>query len=121
MTKPSRMLLVVGLFAVAAVVVLGMMASRYGNMLEQRDSGIEGFIDVREELKLAIDDGVPAEQLKQVRDEALASVGLEKGRYFELLRQYRSWKRGREKTELFEQQRERLEALDLGAYERPDL
>jgi len=35
MSKPSRMLIVVGLFAIIAVVVLAIMASRYSAMLER--------------------------------------------------------------------------------------
>jgi hypothetical protein len=36
MSKPSRMLIVIGLFAIIAVVVLAIMASRYSAMIEGR-------------------------------------------------------------------------------------
>jgi hypothetical protein len=115
------MLLVVGVFAVAAVILLAMMANRYGRMLEDRDGGVEAFIEVRVELKRAIEKGASGEELKEVRDNALALAGLEKREYFELLRRYRAWKRGREEAAVFEEERKRLEAVDLGPYERPDL
>ena len=35
MSKPSRMLLVVGLFAILAVVVLAIMAQRYSKLIER--------------------------------------------------------------------------------------
>ncbi len=37
MSRQSRMLLVIVVFAIAAVVVLAMMANRYASMLEERD------------------------------------------------------------------------------------
>jgi hypothetical protein len=35
MSKPSRMLIVLGLFAIIAVVVLAIMAQRYSKLLER--------------------------------------------------------------------------------------
>lgn len=37
MTRQSRMLLVIVIFAIVAVVVLAMMANRYAGMLEERE------------------------------------------------------------------------------------
>lgn len=36
MSRPSRMLIVIGLFAIIAVIVLALMAQRYSRMLERQ-------------------------------------------------------------------------------------
>jgi hypothetical protein len=134
--------------AVAAVVVLGYMAERYGRLLdpsarsasgaraadlpirpEEAPAQVEAFIAVREamraEMDSAADEAPDAEALLRVRDEALSSVGMAGVRYATLRAGYRQWLRGRlpqgALAEAFELRRARLERAALGRYEPLDL
>ena len=111
------MLLVLGLFAVVGVVVLGMMAQRYGPILERRSEAREGAERRVAAPRDAARPGVSADRqaaatLDQVdaficarrereegaapSDEALANCGLERPAYAAIEREFLAWTSGEE-------------------------
>ena len=95
MTRPSRMLLLVTILAVLAVVVLGVMARRYGSILDRRAKAaqaetektlrrVDDFISVRRALRK------PGASFQ----DALEDADLARTEYLHLDRQYREWRTG---------------------------
>jgi len=135
MSRESRILLILLLMALGAVGGLGMLAKRYGGVLEARESGaeapaaVEGFIAVRRVMKEWVDSfpESPADRdaLARVRRAALASAGLREDRYIAVRTGYRAWRQAALATgplrAALDLRRTRLDAVDLGRYESLDL
>jgi hypothetical protein len=112
------MLLVVGIFALLAIVVLGLMARRYGTILQRRAEyarveteqtlrRVDGFIRVRQALR------TPRGSFQEALDEA----GMARAEYVRLDQQYREWKTerpglGAKITAAFELRRDELAATE---------
>jgi len=120
-TRPSRMLLVVALFAVVAVSVLGFMAQRYGSVLERRAEAEKA--ETEQTLRL-VDSFIRVRRALQAADgsfqSALAKGGLGRTEYLHLEKQYREWKAGgqgvgRRFAAAFELRKEELVATEPGA------
>jgi len=114
MTREARTVLVLGLFGLAGVVVLGMMARRYGAILEAHPGAsvagpvrtdaeavrcVEAFASVRERLHDEFERSRerPAseirERLDRERDHALLAVGLEREEYDRIAAMLATWDR----------------------------
>ena len=114
LTRPARTLLILGLFGLAAVAALGVMARRYGAILESRvvdagnrpartaaaaESRIRAFVAVRERLadergrSQERTDAERRERLARVLEHALESEGLARDEHDRIEGMVRGWER----------------------------
>jgi hypothetical protein len=138
------MLLILGVMGVACVVLLGLMANRYGAVLQQMKKADESrpqtavsgaapaqavasYIVVRRTLKQRLDaPDVDGETMFVAeRELALSESGVRATEYARVRGLYRDWRREptsveNDYAEIFRRRRAELARLDLGPYEALD-
>ena len=144
MSRQARILLLIALLGVGSVVVLGIMAERYGAIVtrqELKQTGeisaaeaerqVAAFLAVRRRLRRIFEEQQSAgarqlrESLRQSFDRALGDVNIERADFMRIERLYRAYSSGEERgpevyAKGFEQGIGDPREIDLGPYDLLD-